>query len=405
RAPGLRVPLIATVVGALPLGMLGLGLLLYVNELTGSLTDAGMAAGAFGAGNALGVPLQGRLIDRFGQTAVVAPAGVVCGGWTILLVTTAPTVDSVVFAVAVSAGAGACVPATTGSMRVLLAELLEEGQVRAAGYALLAVLFQLALLTGPLATSALLAPAEPAGAVATGGILAAAAGLLFCGTKASRSWQPQRTPSTTGGIKGQRGLLVLLLIAGGVGISAGFVALAVPAAALARGNAADSGLLLAVVAAGEILGGLLFGARRWRWPSALMLLAALAGSAVAAGLVATAAGSLTLLYPTLFLTGVCGGPFAIACSSMLDTLAPRAALTSSYTLMVSVGLLGSSLGNGVGGAFVDAAGYRQLLTHNACWLFTLLTTALLLRRALATQPHPPAARTVPDASGTNDIRR
>ena len=186
RIPALRVPLVATAVGALPLGMLGLGLLLYVHSLTGSLGDAGLATGSFGVGNALGLTVQGRLIDRFGPRVVIAPAGVACAVWTGLLVIGAPRADSMAFTVALAAAAGASVPATTSIMRVLLAEPIVPAGARPAGYALLAVLFQLALLAGPLVASALMVLVGPGGAVAAGGALAGAAGLLFASARASR---------------------------------------------------------------------------------------------------------------------------------------------------------------------------------------------------------------------------
>ncbi|MZE76270.1 MFS transporter [Streptomyces xinghaiensis] len=386
RTSGLRVPLLATVLGALPIGMLGLALLLYVHRLTGSLAAGGLAAAAFGLGNAAGMAVQGRLIDRYGQARILALVGTACAAWGVLLVAAAPAVPWQGFAVAAGAGMGTCVPATTGSMRVLLAESVRGGEARTAGYALLAVLFQLALLTGPLVTSLLLVLAGPGAAVVTGGLLSGGAALLFSTTRASRDWSPARTAARAGGVRGNRGLAVLLLLAAGSGLSAGIVLVAVPAAALALGTAADSGVLIATVSAGEIVAGLAFGARRWRWSAARLLLAALAGSAVTAGLAAWAASSLALLFPALFLVGVCGGPSAIASSALLDTLASRSALTKSYTLLVSAWLVGGALGNAAGGAVTESLGHRQAFALSACWIAVLLGTGALFRRTLETPP-------------------
>ncbi|MCC9737956.1 MFS transporter [Streptomyces sp. MNU89] len=386
RTSALRVPLLATVLGALPIGMLGLALLLYVHRLTGSLAAGGLAAAAFGLGNAAGMAVQGRLIDRYGQARILALVGTACAAWGVLLVAAAPAVPWQGFAVAASAGMGSCVPATTGSMRVLLAESVRGAEARTAGYALLAVLFQLALLTGPLVTSLLLVLAGPGAAVVTGGLLSGGAALLFSTTQASRDWSPARTAVRRGGVRRNRGLAVLLLLAAGSGLSAGIVLVAVPAAALALGTAADSGVLIATVSAGEIVAGLAFGARRWRWSAARLLLVALAGSAVTAGLAAWAASSLALLFPALFLVGVCGGPSAIASSALLDTLAPRSALTRSYTLLVSAWLVGGAVGNAVGGAVTESLGHRQAFALSACWIAVLLGTGALFRRTLEPAP-------------------
>ncbi|MGP4111537.1 MFS transporter [Streptomyces sp. 4N509B] len=386
RIPGLRVPLLATVIGALPLGLLGLSLLLYTHERTGSLALGGGAAASFGLGNAVGLSVQGRLIDRHGQARVIAVAGLACAAWGVFLVTATPLVAWRGFAVVASAGMGASVPATTGSMRVLLAELVRDVGARTAGYALLAVLFQLAVLTGPLMTSLLLVAAGPGEAVLVGGFLACGAALLFSRAEASRSWRPLRVRVGREGARGATGLAVLLVVMGGAGVSAGVVAVAVPAAALSLGSAADGGVLVATSSAGEIVAGLVFGAVSWRWSHARLMLAALAGSAVALGLAAWAANSLALLFPALFLVGVCGAPSAIASSALLDTLAPRSALTRAYTLMVSVWLLGGAVGNAVGGVAAEGIGHRPTLALGACWLVAVLVAGTLLRRVLASGP-------------------
>jgi MFS family permease len=387
RTPGLVVPVLATVIGALPLGMLGLGLLLYVHAQSGSLSDAGLAAGAFGVGNALGLTAQGPLIDRFGMSRVIAPAGVMCAAWTALVVAGTPAVGSMVFTVPVSAAAGACVPATTGSMRVLLTKLITDDKARRSGYALLAVLFHLALLAGPLVTSLLWALLGAGAAVATGGTLAGAGGLLFASAHASRHFHTTQGNAAATTPPKQHGLLALLTLTTGMGVSAGLIAVAVPAAALAHGAAAASGPLIAMSSAGEIVAGFTIGLRQ-RWSPTGLLLVALCGSAMTASLAAGLADSLALLLPAMFLTGTCTGPFAVAASSLLDTVAPRAALTRSYTLMVGLGLLGTSAGNVLGGTIVDTSGYRLLFAVNTCWLTGLVATGALIRRFL----HLPASR-------------
>ncbi|MEV5710651.1 MFS transporter [Actinoallomurus sp. NPDC052274] len=380
-------------VGALPLGMLSLGLLLFLRTWTGSLADAGLGIGVFGVGNAVGLSFQGRLIDRAGQTTVLVSAGLACAAWIGVLVTIAPATGSMALALVASAGAGSTFPATTGSMRVLLAELVAEAEDRTAGYALLAMLFQLALLTGPLATSLLLTPVGPGGAVLVAGGLAGAAGVLFAATGASRAWRPhpQAARTVTPAVRTHRTLLPLLVIATGAGISAGLISVAVPAAALSHAAAGDSGQLLAMSSAGEIVGGFAFGARRWRCSATRQLLATLAGAMVAACLTASVSGRLTWLFAAMLLTGACTGPFAVASSDLLDTVTPKAALTQSYTLMVGIGLLGVSLGSSAGGAIVDAAGYQMAFTINACWLGCLLVIGVLIHPALARQPPEPTS--------------
>ncbi|MFJ9174884.1 hypothetical protein [Streptomyces sp. NPDC102360] len=78
-------------------------------------------------------------------------------------------------------------------MRVPPAELLREAEARTAGYAMPAVLFPLALLSGPLATLLLLVMEGPGASVVTGGVLAGGRG---CSS-------PRRGLPGTGGLRGR----------------------------------------------------------------------------------------------------------------------------------------------------------------------------------------------------------
>ena len=71
--PGARGPVAASILGSLPIGMFGLAILLLTRDATGSYALAGRVAGAFGLANAIGAVLQGRLMDRLGQTRVLRP--------------------------------------------------------------------------------------------------------------------------------------------------------------------------------------------------------------------------------------------------------------------------------------------------------------------------------------------
>ena len=69
--PGARVPLIFSTLGSMPIGMFGLAILLLAYDATGSFAQAGRVAGAFSLANAFGALVQGRLMDRLGQTRVL----------------------------------------------------------------------------------------------------------------------------------------------------------------------------------------------------------------------------------------------------------------------------------------------------------------------------------------------
>ena len=51
--------------------MLGIGLIVHTQHLTGSFAAAGLVAAAYGLAAGVGGPVLGRLIDRRGQTLVL----------------------------------------------------------------------------------------------------------------------------------------------------------------------------------------------------------------------------------------------------------------------------------------------------------------------------------------------
>ena len=66
-----RVPLIGATIGRLPLGAAGLALILLVKAKTGSFAEAGIVEAGLTIGAGVGLPVQGRIIDRTGQTVML----------------------------------------------------------------------------------------------------------------------------------------------------------------------------------------------------------------------------------------------------------------------------------------------------------------------------------------------
>ena len=139
---------------------------------------------------------------------------------------------------------------------------------------------------------------------------------------------------------------------------AGLVNVAVPAVALAHGAPALAGVLFAIAAVGDLVGGLVYGARPWRSSLALRLTAAQAWAAVTACCLALTVHDLAALMAAMFLAGLGGSARGITMSALLDHVGHADAGTESYASMVSAGLLGSSGGYSGGGALVGTLGPR-----------------------------------------------
>jgi len=389
RTPGALLPLVASFIGGgLPIGMLTLAVLLLIRLQSGSFLGAGLMAAALSIGNAVGVAVQGVLIDRRGQTVVLIPASLICLSSLVGLVFAVGYGAPPALTAGLAVAGGAAIPATPSSMRALWPALVPDSQLRPTAYALSAVSFTAATVLGPVLVSGLLVLGGPRVAVLAAAGLAGGGGLLFAATPASRHWVPVRAtpvprrPRRWPG-RGMRTLAVGNLA---IGLAAGLSGVAVPATAISLGAAALAGVFGAASAAGDLCGGLAYGSRRWRLPLATRLVAAQSGSAVMGICLILASRSLPAMMLAVTVSGAAGAVQGITTTTLLDDVADPGSLTGSYALLVGCGLTGSAIGYAVGGILVSAAGIAN--TFLAAAAAGAAAAAWYARRSRTLRPRP-----------------
>lgn len=165
RLPGAVLAYGATLLGSLPISMLSLSLLLLIRSSSGSMTLAGAVSGALAVGNGCGLLLQGRLLDRYGQTVVLVVAGLSCGaslaGLTLAAANRGPSLLLIILA----GVSGITIPAVITCMRILIPEMVSALEDRRSAYALLGTQFNVAMISGPMVVSGLVLLAGPGAAV------------------------------------------------------------------------------------------------------------------------------------------------------------------------------------------------------------------------------------------------
>jgi predicted MFS family arabinose efflux permease len=114
-----RLPLAGATIGRLPFAAETLAVLLLVQDATGSFADAGLVNACYSIGAAAGLPTQGRIVDRIGQTRVIATATVVNSLALIGLILLAEDGASVAAMSAVAVFAGFAIPPLGTSIRTL----------------------------------------------------------------------------------------------------------------------------------------------------------------------------------------------------------------------------------------------------------------------------------------------
>lgn len=130
RTSEVTVRLSAVFVSAITIGMMSLTVVLCVVRWTGSFALAGAAGGLFSLGNAAGIALQGRLLDRARAGVVLSVAGAVCLASIVTFVAAGLVGAPPAVVLAAAAVAGCSVPALTAAVRAWLPAVLHTEHER-----------------------------------------------------------------------------------------------------------------------------------------------------------------------------------------------------------------------------------------------------------------------------------
>jgi hypothetical protein len=390
-APGVRQPLIGVVTGRLSIAAEPLSTVLLVRGTTGSFAAAGAVMGAFSIAAAISLPVQGRIMDRIGQTRVISAATILSTAGFLALILLAHGGATVPVLCAAAAVAGLGTVPTGTAMRTLWSDLVPESELRQAAFALDAVAIDVAFIVGPLIAAAVIAFASPTASLSVCMFLTVLGYAVFATSSASRTWRGARDEG--GRIAPLRSVSIWVLMgaAFGVGVAVGATELAITAFASEHGAAELGGALIAIQAVASGAGGLWYGARNWhRSPGERLPAVGLVFALTLAPLVAVP--SIAAAFPLMALSGLALAPAISLIYLLLDSVAPTgtAAEATGWILTAIVG--GAAIGNAAaGGAVAEASPHAGLAIAFAGGLVTLGAAWLGRRRLLPGDPLVPEA--------------
>jgi MFS family permease len=361
RAPHARALLLAELPARLPIGIIGLALVLFVREHIGSYGSAGLVAAAFGAANGLSSPVLGRLIDHRGLRAVVIPLSVLHAAAMVALVIVGLGGAPVWLIALLAAAAGMCLPPLGSISRSLWPRILrdEDPDLLPTALALEGVMIELIFVTGPLLTGALAAFVDAAAALLLAPVLLLAGLSLFLLQPPVRSWVISEHAGSHGVLGALRspGIRTLVLTTIPMGFCFGAMEVTLPAFAEDHGARNLAGVLVATWSAGSAAGGLLYGARGWSGSPGRRY-ARFAALLPIGYLPLAAAPSIAVMLPLALLAGLCIAPTLTAGNQIAGEVAPPGAETEAYTWPITSLVSGLALGSWAAGAIVDAADWR-----------------------------------------------
>lgn len=381
--PGAGGPVLASLLGRLPIAMLGLSLLLYVQSETGTFAAAGVVSAGELTGVAVGSVVQGRVMDRIGPSRPL----IVMSGVLVVLLTAeiaaieahAPTAVLVLLAVLVGAGQPTVPPAS----RALWTELLPRGRVRDAAFSYEAISMEVFFVLGPGLAGLLMVLPWPGTGLVLGCACMITGALGLASTSAARGQRPRGEDHPAGSMLGalaSPGMRTVALAALGFGTVVGFLEVGLPAAADRAGHPMAGGLLLSVLSVSSVIVGVLYGVRPWPRAMHLRLPALLLCFAVLISLLALPSElwSLCLL---VLLAGSAITPQSAAHSVALDVAAPAGTATEAFAWVVTSVTLGSAIGQSLSGQLVELAAGPPLAFAVASAIGVVFAVCLWLRRA------------------------
>ncbi|MGC7099316.1 MFS transporter [Amycolatopsis lurida] len=393
-APGSRGPVFASVLARLPIAMIGIAALLYVQRETGSFAAAGLVSAGSLVGVAAGSVVQGRLIDRFGPTRPLLITTVLFAVAVTTLITFIEAGAPTALLVLLAGGIGITEPMVGSASRALWGRLVPAGPARAAAYSYEAISMEVFFILGPGFAGALAAAPWAGTGLVIGASVMIAGSTLFALSPVVRAWgaMPSGRRPLLGALASP-GMRTLAIAALGFGVVIGFVEVAVPASATNAGHATIGGLLLSAWSVSSVVFGVAYSLRPWPRSMGLRLPVLLAAFGAMVALLAVP-GSLWGLALAMLGAGALITPQSTAHSAAIELVAPKGTAAEAFGWVITAVTLGLAFGQSVSGYLVEASGPPASFLAAGVAAVALAAVVWSLRRTLTPAPKPAPAELV-----------
>ncbi|NUT54181.1 MAG: MFS transporter [Saccharothrix sp.] len=353
--PGMRGPVVASLLARLPIAMVGLSLLLYVQRETGSFAAAGLVSASSLVGVAVGSIVQGRLMDRLGPTRPLLGAVSLFAVFVALAISAVEAGATLAVLAPLAFLVGLTEPMVGSASRALWAHVLPAGSARLAGYAYEAISMEVFFILGPGLAGLLVAAPWAGTGVVIGAVSMALGALWFALNPTVRGVRPAPAGRDLLGALASPGMRTVALAALGFGVTIGFIEVAVPAAAADAGHVGVGGLLLSLWSVSSVLFGVLYAMKPFPRAMHLRLPVLLGGFALLSLLLAVPTG-LIGLGAALLVVGTLITPQATTHSAAIEQVAPDGTATEAFGWVVTAVTVGLAIGQSASGQLVESHG-------------------------------------------------
>jgi MFS family permease len=348
---------LTAMVARLPISISTLGIVLLVTGLGRSYGLAGALSAAFTIANGLVSVVQGRWLDRVGQSVVLPAVTVLYAVGVVGLVAALEGGWPEVVAFGCAALAGGAYPPIGSAVRTRWSHVL-AGRPRdvQTAYALESVIDEVVFVIGPTVATVLATQWHPWAALGLA-LVTGVPGLLALAAQRSSQPVPHRTSQATSPRPPMPWPPVVVLAAVSFALGSMFAAAEVSTVAFSAEQHAKpyAGVLLACWSLGSMLAGLATGTIAWqRSPAHRVRIAAIAMSLVMVPM--PFVGSMVWMGVALFLAGFAIAPTMIAVMSAIEQMVPPSRLTEGIAIAHTGLAAGLAPGAALAGFVIDAHG-------------------------------------------------
>lgn len=377
RAPGAKGFSAAGFFARLPMAMAPIGIVAMLSQTHGEYWLAGAVSATFALSNALVSPQISRLVDRWGQSAVVAPATLISVAAFVALIV-ATNQRWPVWTLFLFAFLAAAMPSISAMVRARWTEIFRNRPELNTAFAFESSADELLYIAGSSLSVGLAVSLFP-----EAGMLISTA-FMTLGTLAfvlQRATEPKLNAAPEARARGSairlRAVQVITLAL--IFVGAIFATAEVSAVAITEelGQPGAASLVIGVYALGSFVVGLVLGAMNPSLPLHRQLLIAVLVLATTSLPLLVSAHSVTMLALAVFASGVAISPTLITAFGVIERRVPEAMLTEGITwVMTGVGI-GMALGAFVTGWVVDSFG-----AGSGFWVSVVAGAATVLTVAL-----------------------
>jgi MFS family permease len=363
-------------IARLPVSMVGIGILMYVEAERGSYTIAGAVSGSISIAAAIGGPLSSRLVDKLGQHRVLPIQILLIVLCSMALVVLIPSDVPAPYLFIFSIGSGLAYPSIGALVRSRWTALLVSGPVLLTAFSIESIIDELIFIVGPTIAATTSVKLHPAAPQIIAMFLLAGGGLWLASMRSTEPPINKHQGKHGKPVILQNGLIYMWGVHIAIGMFFGAVETSIIAFTKLAGQPIYGGIVMAVWAFGSLLGGFVYGGLHFKSAlhDQLIVVTLLLVPATAAMVFVESILMLALLS---IAAGIGISPLLIASAAITQRRSPVGRTTEAIASMYAGIGLGFAFAAAMAGWLIDNRGTSYSFALGAfATLFTLAITLI-----------------------------